>query len=386
MTTTTKGPASAGARSTSKAAGLCVGASLYDDAGLSPLPDAAVSAREIAAALDTKIVRGVSALIDPPGSDDLFLALQKSIHDAKGGSFFLYFAGHALWRDGELRLAARSTELEGAKACVPWSDVDDLLVRERIESAMIVLNIDHSGDKPGIPRVTHGATVFMGSVRAHALKGANLRLRAYADAVLGGLRKRPLDLESFLRDGQLDAGAIGRYLTEKAPRAVEHRVFSEPSGPRFILRELAEDLARSKARGSQPMVEVPVDFTPPPLAPAETPPSAAPSEPPPAAKPAAAPVKQEPKTAPVKAEPKTTPVKAEPTTTPIKTAPKAAPAQSSPVESSPPEPPAPPEVHDRELAERKPADITPAAPGRPMMPYLIAALVALALIYWFYLR
>src|SRR5579871_5769398 len=117
------------ARSDEKSTGLSVGATEYTDKKLLRCPAAAASAREVAEALDSKLVRGVRVLANPPTGDLLFTDVQRAVQEARGGSFFFYFAGHALRRGDDVLLAVGESEVEGAKGCVPLSDVLDIVRR-----------------------------------------------------------------------------------------------------------------------------------------------------------------------------------------------------------------------------------------------------------------
>src|SRR4029079_10916805 len=110
-----------------KGAGLSVGVTEYKDAKLERCKAAATSAREVADALDPKVVRDVRVIANPATGDTLFGDLQKAVGAAKGGAFFFYFAGHALRRGDDLLLAVCDSELEAKSGCVPLSDVLDII-------------------------------------------------------------------------------------------------------------------------------------------------------------------------------------------------------------------------------------------------------------------
>ena len=272
-------------------AALCIGVSKYNDRGLSPLPDAAVSAREIQKALDSRVFQTATAIVDPGSNGDLFLKLQKAAGEARGGTFVLYFAGHALRRGGDLLLTTRDTELEGTKGCVPWSDVRGMLKREGIVSGLVLLNVDQPAGS-GRPQFDGGSVAVMGSLRTYDVGGGNASLRSYADAVLAVLQRPAAEIESFLTDGALDAAGLHKYLAEKAPASSSHASFSTPARA-AVIRDFPQAAAMS-LRGSalppapslapspaKPVVEAPVAAAPPPPPPPEPPPPAPEPPPPP---------------------------------------------------------------------------------------------------------
>ncbi len=218
-------------------AALCIGVSKYNDRGLVPLPDAAVSAREIQKALDTRVFPASTTIVDPGSNGDLFLKLQKAAGEARGGAFVLYFAGHALRRGGELLLTTRDTELDGAKGCVPWSDVRGMLKREGIVTGVVLLNVDQPAGS-GRPQLDGGPVAVMGSLRTYDASGANASIRGYADALLAVLQRPSAEIESFLHDGVLDAAGLNKYLAEKAPASASHASFSTPERA-AVLRDFA---------------------------------------------------------------------------------------------------------------------------------------------------
>jgi hypothetical protein len=266
-------------------AALCVGVSKYNDRGLAPLPDAAASAREVQKALDGRIFPATAAIVDPGSNGDLFLRLQKAAGEARGGSFFLYFAGHALRRGGDLLLCTRDTELDGARGCVPWSDVRGMLKREGVVGGLVLLNADQPAGG-GRPQLDGGAVGVLGSLRTYDAGGGNASLRGYADAVLAALQRPAAELEPYSSDGALDAAGLHKYLSEKAPAAAAHAKFSMPERP-AVLRDFAPP-APFSIRGSH----VPSPRASAPAKPAaEAAPAAAapaPEPPPPAVEPAPA--------------------------------------------------------------------------------------------------
>jgi hypothetical protein len=233
---------------TANGAALCIGVSRYNDRGLAPLPDAALTAREIQKALDTRVFPASTAIVDPGSNGDLFLKLQKAAGEARGGTFVLYFAGHALRRGGDLLLTTRDTELEGTKGCVPWSDVRGMLKREGIVTGVFLLNVDQPAGS-GRPQLDGSSVAVMGSLRNYDASGGNASLRAYADAVLAVLQRPGADLEAYLTDGVLDATGLNKYLTEKAPAAAAHASFAK-SAKAAVLRDFATPSPMSM-RGSQ---------------------------------------------------------------------------------------------------------------------------------------
>lgn len=230
------------AESASTGAGLCVGVEHYQDPKLGPLPAACASAREVADALDPKLVKGVEVMQDVATNDDLFRALQRTLRAARGGAFFFYFAGHALRRGDDLLLALGESEVLGAKGCVPWSDIEDLLKRERVARAVVVLNVDHEVEgapkAPGVSAEIH----VMGSLRVNEAAAANKQCRAYADALLAALSK-PVGA-AYVEEGALDAEGLGRFLEATAPKLLVHKVFAA-RGERFELRHVASAAAEA---------------------------------------------------------------------------------------------------------------------------------------------
>ncbi|MGD0530297.1 MAG: hypothetical protein ABSE49_34500, partial [Polyangiaceae bacterium] len=233
---------------TANGAALCIGVSRYNDRGLAPLPDAALTAREVQKALDTRVFPASTAIVDPGSNGDLFLKLQKAAGEARGGTFILYFAGHALRRGGDLLLTTRDTELEGTKGCVPWSDVRGMLKREGIVTGVFLLNVDQPAGS-GRPQLDGSSVAVMGSLRTYDASGGNTALRAYADAVLAVLQRPGAELEAYLTDGTLDATGLNKYLTEKAPAAAAHASFAKATKA-AVLRDFATPSPMSM-RGSQ---------------------------------------------------------------------------------------------------------------------------------------
>jgi hypothetical protein len=85
-------------------AGLCVGVSNYSDGRLTACPSAARTAKELATALDSRLSNGVTALTNPTQSYELFMAIQTTVQKARGGLFFLYFAGITIRKGDDLLL------------------------------------------------------------------------------------------------------------------------------------------------------------------------------------------------------------------------------------------------------------------------------------------
>jgi hypothetical protein len=98
-----------------KGAGLSIGVAEYNDRTLSACPAALESAREVARALNPDLVPEVRVVMNPPSADALFKDLDKTIRSARGGAFFLYFAGHAIRREDDLLLTAATSEFKDAK-------------------------------------------------------------------------------------------------------------------------------------------------------------------------------------------------------------------------------------------------------------------------------
>jgi hypothetical protein len=338
-------------------AALCIGVSKYNDRGLVPLPDAAVSAREIQKALDTRVFPASTTIVDPGSNGDLFLKLQKAAGEARGGTFVLYFAGHALRRGGELLLTTRDTELEGAKGCVPWSDVRGMLKREGIVTGVVLLNVDQPAGS-GRPQLDGGPVAVMGSLRTYDAGGANASIRGYADALLAVLQRPSAEIESFLHDGVLDAAGLNKYLAEKAPPSASHASFSTTERA-AVLRDFAAPSPLSM-RGSAlpaqpapsvvPKPSVVAAPPPPPPTPAPEPVAAAVPAPEPVVAPAPEPVvapapEPEPAPAPAPApEPEPAPAKPSPEVEPPAPAPEPAPLPEPPpgpalaIEPRPPTP------------------------------------------------
>ena len=273
-------------------AALCIGVSKYNDRGLVPLPDAAVSAREVQKALDTRVFPASTTIVDPGSNGDLFLKLQKAAGEARGGVFVLYFAGHALRRGGELLLTTRDTELEGAKGCVPWSDVRGMLKREGIVTGVVLLNVDQPAGS-GRPQLDGGPVAVMGSLRTYDAGGANASIRGYADALLAVLQRPSAEIESFLHDGVLDAAGLNKYLAEKAPPSASHASFSTPERA-AVLRDFAAPSPLSMRGSALPPQPAPSVVPKPAVAAPPPPPPAPEPEPAPAPEPASEPAKPAP--------------------------------------------------------------------------------------------
>ena len=362
-----------------KAAGLCVGVSKYGDRALAPLPDAASSAQEIQKAFESRLVPGITVMLDPRDNGALFVALERSMRESQGETFVLYFAGHALRRGSELLLAVRDSELEGARGCVPWSDVQAMLKRE-VKNGLIVLNLDQP---PGSPPAALGTSkvAVMGSLRSYDARSANASLRSYADVVLAALRSPAGDLGSYLTEGQLDSNGFGKYLAERAPAGAPHKVYSV-SARTFVLRDFV-DTERASALPPASMARPTVPNRPAAASPGPTPVAAPapepapPPEPAPAAEPASA---SAPEPAPELASasaPAPAPAPAlalapEPAPTPAP-APEPAPAAASASE------PAPPPTREIERAAAR----APAPRPASKMSYLLlaAAAVVAAILY-----
>jgi hypothetical protein len=236
-----------------KGAGISVGVADYKDRKLCQCPAAAASAGEVASALDAKLVRRVRVITNPPDFDALFGEITKTARDAKGGTFFFYFAGHALRRGDDLLLAVTHSEHEGSKGCVPLSDVLDIVRRAQVQSSLVILNVDHPPSAAKSPSLGEGVTVI-GSSRSYDARTADVRFKEYAGAVVAALRAPALELEPYLEDGLLNADGLARYLADKAPKAVKSEVFAT-SRERLVLRNIAEGLAAEKAAAEKAAAE-----------------------------------------------------------------------------------------------------------------------------------
>lgn len=238
------------ARNVVKGAGLSVGVTEYRDAKLTRCPAASASAREVAAALDPAVMRGPRVLTDPATNDTFFDALQKTAREAKGGAFFFYFAGHALRRGDDLLLTVCDSELEGARGCVPLSDVLDILRKAPIERGIVILNIDLPHEpKAKSPRFDDGILI-LGSSRIHEPASANARLDEYACALLQALRLPALEVEAYLDDGKLDGAGLARAIAAMAPKSVKPEVFAAATAT-FVLRELGAALVVERAAAEE---------------------------------------------------------------------------------------------------------------------------------------
>jgi hypothetical protein len=327
-------------------AALCVGVSMYRDKELGVLPAASSSARDMEKALQGMFTKGVRLLADPPGIDDLFVGLQRAMRDARGGTLLLYYAGHTLRRGNDLLLTVGDSVVEGPKVCVPWSDIEDLLGRERVTQAVVLLNVDQPTDAP--LAIEKEGVCVMGSVRVHDRASANTKLRAYGEAVLEALRRPAAEVAPYLTDGKLDVGGLDRYLAERAPKTLGHRLVASGGEIDLVLRDLKAQLEAAKSQ------------------PAAAPPEAAPVEP------VAAPV--EPVAAP-----------AEPVVAPAE--PEAAPAEpEAPVEPEAAPVEAPPKKKKKAplaRTEAPPAEIVPATPPPSRLPLiLLVVAVVIAILYF----
>ena len=351
-------------------AALCVGVSKYNDRGLVPLPDAAVSAREVQKALDSHVFPASATIVDPGSNGDLFLRLQKAAGEARGGTFVLYFAGHALRRGGDLLLTTRDTELEGTKGCVPWSDVRGMLKREGIVTGVFLLNVDQPAGS-GKPQLDGGSVAVMGSLRTYDVAGGNASIRSYADAVLAVLQRPAADIESFLTDGVLDSAGLHKYLAERAPASASHTSFSTP-GRAAVLRDFATSGALSIRGSALPPAParsvVPLEPAPPPArAAAPDPPPPLPPPPPPPPPPAPEPPPPAPEPPPPAPEPAPEP---EPEPEPAK---EITPEPEAPTPASEPTP----------APALAPALAQPPAPASSKLTYalLAAAAIVAAIVY-----
>jgi hypothetical protein len=348
-----------------KAAGLCVGVSKYGDRALSPLPDAASSAQEIQKAFESRLVPGVTVMLDPRDNGALFVALERSMRESHGETFVLYFAGHALRRGNELLLAVRDSELEGARGCVPWSDVQAMLKRA-VKNGLIVLNLDQP---PGSPPAALGTSkvAVMGSLRSYDARSANASLRGYADVVLAALRSPAGDLGQYLTDGLLDSNGFGKYLAERAPTGASHKVYSV-SARTIVLRDFV-DTERASALPPTSMARPTVPNRPAAPSPGPTPVAT----PAPASEPAAE-LAPAPAAEPAQSAPAPAPAP-EPAPAP---APEPAPAPPEPVATVAPEPAPAPAREIERAADRSPA---PRPASKTSYLLLAAAAVVAAILY-----
>lgn len=350
---------------------LCVGVSKYNDRSLAALPDAAATAREVQKAMDTRVLPATAVIVDPGSNGDLFLRIQKAAGEARGGTFFFYFAGHALRRGGDLLLATRDTEVDGTRGCVPWSDVRGMLKREGVVGGVVLLNCDQPAGS-GKAQLDGGPVAVLGSLRNYDPASGNASIRSYADVVLAALQRPAADLEAFLNDGVLDTAGLHKYLAKHAPANAPHASFSVPPVA-AVLRDFSPPAPLS-LRGSQL-----------PPAPASSPrPVAAPEpakeSPPPAP---AAPV------AAVEAAPPPPPPPPPPAPEPeVVSAPAALPvAEAAPPEPAPPSEPVPepvvasepkPVPAPRSAPAPAPLAMTPAKPSSTLTYVLLAAAAVIA--------
>jgi hypothetical protein len=143
---------------------LCVGVSRYQDKNLGELASAADSAKTVARALE-KSTFGVRVVANPGSSLDLFETLQKAVRDAREGTFLFYFAGHVIERGDDLLLAMGDCDAKEKKGGVPWSDVEDLLKRERVTHAIFVINAEKHGAAAGLTGLKHPSVHAVGAAR-----------------------------------------------------------------------------------------------------------------------------------------------------------------------------------------------------------------------------
>ncbi|HEY5242978.1 MAG TPA: hypothetical protein VIJ22_15970, partial [Polyangiaceae bacterium] len=189
-------------------------------------------------------------------------------------------------------LTTRDTELEGAKGCVPWSDVRGMLKREGIVTGVVLLNVDQPAGS-GRPQLDGGPVAVMGSLRTYDAGGANASIRGYADALLAVLQRPSAEIESFLHDGVLDAAGLNKYLAEKAPPSASHASFSTPERA-AVLRDFAAPSPLSMRGSALPPQPAPSVVPKPAVAAPPPPPPAPEPEPAPAPEPASEPAKPAP--------------------------------------------------------------------------------------------
>ena len=228
-------------------AGVSIGISRYADRILGEVPPAADSAREVSKALES--VGSMRVLTNVGASTDFFVALQQSIHEARGGSFFFYFAGIVLERSGELLLAVTGTEAEEKKGCVPWSDVEDILHREKVTNALVVLNAEKGASfasaavAKGMKNPNLGV---IGSLRTREPAKNGADAKAYSDVLVRALKGPLDDLTPYLSDRRLDGPGLSRFLKDKAPKGVTHEIIRPPRAG-LVVRDVARELVDLEA-------------------------------------------------------------------------------------------------------------------------------------------
>ncbi|MBL8718459.1 MAG: hypothetical protein JNL79_20935 [Myxococcales bacterium] len=192
-------------------AALVVGVGRYQK--LPELAGAPDAARAVGKALADTVFGGVRVVTDPMSPGDVLGPLQKAAHDARDGALFVFFAGFVLERDGALVLAVRETEAITKTPAVPLADVEDVLRRENVKRAIVVLDAEHAGgDVPGKAPFKSGSLYAMGSLRKFDKGLGDEDLVGYAKLVAKVLTDEPARLGKYLEEGLFDARALDRTL------------------------------------------------------------------------------------------------------------------------------------------------------------------------------
>lgn len=192
-------------------AALVVGVGRYQK--LPELAGAPDAAKLVGKALSDTVFGGVRVVTDPMSPGDVLGPLQKAAHDARDGALFVFFAGFVLERDGALVLAVRETEAITKTPAVPLADVEDVLRREHVKRAIVVLDAEHAGgDVPGKAPFKSGSLYAMGSLRKFDKGLGDEDLVGYAKLVAKVLTDEPARLGKYLEEGLFDARALDRTL------------------------------------------------------------------------------------------------------------------------------------------------------------------------------
>jgi hypothetical protein len=309
-------------------------------------------------------VETIHRLIDPGRSDDVFVALQKAARIAKRGTLIVYFAGHVLRRDKELLLAVGDSEVEEKLGCVPFSDVEETLLRELVSDAVIVLNVHSPATGSGIPTLGRSGITVLGAAHGHDGGNVDQRIRSVGDAVTFALSGSAKSLRDQLTDGRLDTGALQKIISSHAAVPAPERI-SLGNTSSLVLRDLREEIAKLDAEAA---AEAAKQAAPPPAEPPAPEPKPK-STPPPA----------------TEAKPKSTPPpasEAKPKSTPP---PASEPKPKSTPPASQPTPASSASREERAVAVRtiRPHDIDPPTGA---MPWILAVVVMMiiASIGWFF--
>jgi len=192
-------------------AALVVGVGRYQK--LPELAGAPDAAKLVGKALSDTVFGGVRVVTDPMSPGDVLGPLQKAAHDARDGALFVFFAGFVLERDGALVLAVRETEAITKTPAVPLADVEDVLRREHVKRAIVVLDAEHAGgDVPGKAPFKSGSLYAMGSLRKFDKGLGDEDLVGYAKLLAKVLTDEPARLGKYLEEGLFDARALDRTL------------------------------------------------------------------------------------------------------------------------------------------------------------------------------